>query len=118
MDIDDRTIFVEQTWNGWRIAEIPVRNLHEVHWRQPAGAPRALLHGYISCGDIAADVFAHDCDRGSAPHRLLVCVLKKHCAPSTYASVAERAGASVKTVAPATTAIPVRRQPQGMAVDG
>lgn len=99
MDINEHRIFVEHTWDGWRIAEVRLADLHDVHWRQPSGAPRALVHGYISCASIVAGSLPHDCERSGGPHRLLVCVLKKHCAPSMYAFLAERADATAKAVA-------------------
>jgi len=99
VDFNNARIFVEQTWDGWRLAEVRLADLHDLHWRQPSGAPRALLHAYISCASIVAGSLPHDCDRTGGPHRLLVCVLKKHCAPSIYAFVAQRADACSRAVA-------------------
>jgi hypothetical protein len=99
VNIDTSRIFVEQSWDGWRIAEVRLADVHDVHWRQPNGAPRPLVHGYISCASILAGSLPHDCERTGGQHRLLVCVLKKHCAPSAYAVIAQRADASVKAVA-------------------
>jgi hypothetical protein len=99
VDIADTRIFVERAWDDWRVAEVLLADLHDLHWRQPSGAPRALIHGYISCSSIVAGSISHDCDHSTCPHRLLVCVLKKHCAPSVYAFIAQCADARARAVA-------------------
>jgi hypothetical protein len=88
---DDMLIRVQSDWNGWRSATLRLRDLEDVHWFQPARAPRALLHGYVSCVRLAADRSLHDCDRASAPHRLLVCVLKRPTMPAAYSVLTRRA---------------------------
>jgi hypothetical protein len=77
---DDRLIRVESEWNGWRNAEVRLGDLRDVHWFQPTRAPHALVHGYIFCRTSSPETF-HDCDRRSAPLRLLVCILKRHTIP-------------------------------------
>jgi hypothetical protein len=81
-------IFVQREWDGWRTAEVRVGDLQSIHWFQPSGAPRALVHGYISCASIVAGTIPHNCERSAGPHRLLVCVLKRHSPPSVYAEMA------------------------------
>lgn len=88
---DDMLIRVQSEWDGWRNAEVRFGDLRDVHWFQPPRAPHALVHGYISCSNIATGDIPHDCDRRSAPHRLLVCILKKHTIPPVYAELAQRA---------------------------
>ena len=88
---DDMLIRVQSEWDGWRNAEVRLGDLHDVHWFQPTRAPRALVHGYISCSSIATEDIPHDCDRRSAPHRLQVCILKSHTIPVVYAELARRA---------------------------
>jgi hypothetical protein len=88
---DDMLIHVQSDWNGWRNANVRLGDLREVHWLQPPGARQALLHGYISCSTIAAGDMPHDCDHTSAPHRLHVCILKRHTIPDVYAELARRA---------------------------
>jgi hypothetical protein len=88
---DHTVVFVQPEWNGWRTAEIRLGDLQDLHWWQPRGAPRALVHGYISCPGVTSGAIAHDCEGTAAPHRLLVCVLKKHNLPSIYADLARRA---------------------------
>lgn len=87
----DAVICVQGEWDGWKTAEVRLRDLQDVHWSQPSGAPRPLAHGYILCTDIIAGEVPHACGRGAPPHRLHVCVLKRHSAPSVYAEIARRA---------------------------
>jgi hypothetical protein len=89
--LDHVLIRVHDQWDGWHNAEIPLSDLQNVHWLQPARAPRPLLHGYVSCASIAAGEIPHNCGRSDGPHTLLVCVLKKHSTPSLYAEIARRA---------------------------
>jgi hypothetical protein len=88
---DDKLIRVQSEWDGWRNAEVRFGDLRSVHWLQPTRAPHALVHGYISCSNIVTGDIPHDCDRMSAPHRLLVCILKRHTIPVVYAELARRA---------------------------
>lgn len=84
-------MFVRGEWNGWRTAEVRMRDLEDLHWAQPSGAPRPLLHGYISCARITAGDIPHQCERTAGPHRLLVCVVKRDSPPSVYGEMARRA---------------------------
>jgi len=88
---DEMLIRVHSAWDGWRNAEVRLGDLRDVHWFQPPRAPHALVHGSISCSSITTGDIPHDCDRRSAPHRLLVCILKKHTIPTVYAELARRA---------------------------
>ncbi len=88
---DDQLIRVQSEWNGWRNAEVRLGDLCDLHWLRPPRAPRPLVHGYMCCSNIITGDVPHDCDRTSAPHRLLVCILKSHTIPSVYAALARRA---------------------------
>jgi hypothetical protein len=88
---DGMVIRVQSAWNGWRNAEVRLGDLRDVHWFQPTRAPRALVHGYIVCSNIMLGDIPHDCDRRSAPHRLLVCILKSHTIATVYAELVRRA---------------------------
>jgi hypothetical protein len=88
---DDMLIRVHSEWNGWRNAEVRLGDLGEVYWIRPNRAPQAIVHGYISCSNIVTGDIPHDCDRRSASHRLLVCILKRHAIPAVYAELARRA---------------------------
>jgi len=83
-------ISIQREWNGWRTAQVRASALQSVHWHQPSGAPKPLLHGYISCEEILAGNISHEC-AGTPGHRLLVCVLKCHTADAIYAALAHRA---------------------------
>ena len=86
MDVnDDLLIRVYDSWNGWQNAEVPLGSIRGIHWRQPDHAPHELLYGIVSCCDIVSGRIPHDCSSGSAPHDLLVCVLKRHVIASAYA---------------------------------
>jgi hypothetical protein len=75
-----------------------------------------MLHGYVSCANIAAGQLPHDCD-GSAPHRLLVCVIKSHTCAAVYEEL-ER-GANARQPAPTGFAyVAVERGPHPSTVLG
>src|SRR5262249_52782636 len=40
---------VRCAWNAWRTAEVRLTDLHDIHWFQPPGAPRPLVHAYVDC---------------------------------------------------------------------
>jgi hypothetical protein len=88
---ENTLIFVQREWDGWRTAEVRLGDLEHIHWFQPSEAPCALVHGYIWCASITAGNIPHICEPSAGPHRLLVCVLKRHSLPSVYAELARRA---------------------------
>ena len=92
---DDQLIRVHAEWNGWRNAEVRLRDLEHIHWSQPGPAPHPIVHGYVSCTKVVGGGIPHDCDQTAGPHRLLVCVLKKHALPTTFAELARRADLAV-----------------------
>ncbi len=92
-------IHVRDGWNGWRGAEVCIDDLTGVHWSQPDGAPRGLVHAYVLCTRIRG-YMPHDCDAHTGPHRLLVCVLRRWVAPSVYTELARRADALAEPAAP------------------
>jgi hypothetical protein len=87
---DDMLIRVHGEWKGWRTAEVRFDDLIDVHWFQPNQAPHPLVHGYIFCTQIVTGEIPHACGR-TAPHRLLVCVLRSHTLPTAFAELARRA---------------------------
>jgi hypothetical protein len=92
MQADDGTLIrVQDGWDGWQTAEVQLGDLCDVHWLHPDRAPHPLVHAYISCTNVVTGGIRHECDPESAPHRLLVCILKKHALPSVYAEMARRA---------------------------
>jgi hypothetical protein len=54
-----------------------------------------MVHGYVACADIVTGQIPHDCDPTTAPHRLNVCVLKKHTIPIIYAELVRLADQAV-----------------------
>ena len=90
--IDNTThVSVQLEWNGWQSADVRVDDLENVHWWQPPGAPRALLHAYVmsaklNAGECVGSTNAND----SLQQRLLVCVLKSHTPPATYSALVSR----------------------------
>ena len=89
----DTLIQVHDEWKGWRTAEVRVDDLESVHWFQPGEAPHPLVHGYILCTRIVTGAIPHRCEGQGSPHRLLVCVLKRHTLPTVFEELARRADA-------------------------
>ena len=94
---DETLIRVQREWNGWQTADVRLCDLQDVHWFQPSGAPRQIVHGYVSCDKIVAGHLPHDCERTRRPDPLLVCVLKSHTSAGAYAELARRANERQRT---------------------
>jgi hypothetical protein len=88
---EDVLIRVHAEWNGWLNAEVRMGDLRDVHWLQSDHAPHAIAHAYLACSSLVTGRLGHCCEPDSAPHRLLVCILKKHVVPAVYAELARRA---------------------------
>jgi hypothetical protein len=93
MQVDDMLIPVQREWKAWRTAEVRLRDLEHLHWLQPNGAPVPLVHGYVCCTSFVSRDIPHNCGGEGLPHRLLVCVLKRHIPPFAHAELARRAAA-------------------------
>jgi hypothetical protein len=89
--LEDLSVTVVAQWNGWHTAQVRLADVQEVHWFRPAGAPRSLLHAYVRCTDITDGGIPHNCAQTRGPHRLLVCILKRHTLPTVYIDLAARA---------------------------
>jgi hypothetical protein len=50
-----------------------------------------MVHGYVACADIVTGDIPHECHLMTTPHRLHVCVLKRHTLPRVYAELARLA---------------------------
>jgi hypothetical protein len=87
----DVEVVVQTAWNGWRTAMVRLAALENIHWRQPAGACRPLVHALVQCTEIVSGHLEHICDSTTRPHPLLVCVLKSHTLPSIFALLARAA---------------------------
>jgi len=80
---------VQREWHGWQTTEVPLGDLHDIHWLRPSGAPRALVHAYVPASKLApatADTVGR-----TIGDRLLVCVLKSQTTATVYAHLASRA---------------------------
>ena len=102
MASSDARIRVHANWRDWRTAEIRLADLHEVQWLHTAGAPHPLLHGYVDCSDIRSGQIPHVCDSSSAPHRLLVCVIRRNVLAAHYEELVHRADARRQSTRPAS----------------
>ena len=90
MQVDPQTLVpVQLEWDAWRLTEVPFRDLHDVHWFQPPGAPRALLHAFVSPARLLGTTLYSSAAEMS--QRILVCILKSHTASATYAALVQRA---------------------------
>ncbi len=89
----DALVVVQRDWNGWRTATARVSDLEDIHWSQPSGAPRPLLHAHIRCTEVISGAIPHECHPMSPPHHLLVCLLKSHTSPSVFEELSKRADA-------------------------
>ena len=87
----DALVVVQREWNGWRTAMTRVSDLEHVHWAQPSGAPRPLLHAHVRCTDVVSGAIPHECHQTSPPHYLLVCLLKCHTSAGVYDDLVRRA---------------------------
>jgi hypothetical protein len=81
---------VQREWHGWRTTEVPLGNLHDIHWHRPSGAPRALVHAYVPAESLPPGA-THAAGPPDLQGRLLVCVLKSQATPTIYAHLAQRA---------------------------
>jgi hypothetical protein len=84
-------VVVQREWNGWRTATVLLTDLEDIQWLQPNGAPRPLIHAHVSCTKLQSGELQHDCDVMTAPHYLMVCVLKSHTAPRVFEELARHA---------------------------
>jgi hypothetical protein len=89
----DILVVVQREWNGWKKAMAPLAALESVHWHRPQGAPRPMIHAYVNCDAIVSGDVPHECVERTS-HRLLVCVIKCHTAPSVFDQLVARANAA------------------------
>ena len=91
-------VVVQDAWNGWRTAMVMLDDLEDVHWFQPNGAPRPLIHAYVRCTKVQSGNLRHVCEGSAGPHLLLVCVLRSHSAQQVFDELARRASTSEGSV--------------------
>lgn len=94
MEALETVVRVRSGWDSWQAADIGIDSLRGVHWRQPLGAPRPIIHASVDCTDTLARALPHDCSRADGAHRVLVCVLKHDCIGPVYRELAAMADAA------------------------
>jgi len=92
---ESRTVKVRRQWNDWRIGEVKISGITDLHWDDISGgvwvkAPRPFLHGYVWCDEIVGEI-AHSCMHGEGPHRIKVCIVKKDNDASTFKQLSNSA---------------------------
>ena len=87
---NDQFVVIRAEWNGWRTAHVRVVDLEDIHWWRPVGAPRPLIHAFVSCRAAVAAGLSHCCD-AKAAHRVQICILKCHVVPCMFQELAARA---------------------------
>ena len=108
--LDDAMVAVQSDWNGWRTAMVRFGDLQNVHWRQPPGAPRPLIHAIVSCDRFQPGELDHQCGLTGPPHRLLVCILKSHTALPIFEQLSARADSADTASLGRTPRAPLRRR--------
>jgi hypothetical protein len=104
---DDRTLVVVQPeWNGWRTAVARMIDLEDIHWFQPKGALCPLIHAYVRCTTLLSGEIPHDCPSTASPHRLHVCILKRHTAESVFELLSRLASESTRRMVPSLSRRP------------
>lgn len=87
---DDQLVVVRAEWNGWRSAHVRVADLEDIHWWRPVGAPRPLIHAFLSCRSVVTGDLSHSCD-AKTTHRLQICILKCQVAACVFQELVARA---------------------------
>lgn len=99
---------VRDAWNGWRSAEVPLRQLRGVSWLRAGGAPHPMLHATVACNDIVTGTLPHPCESGNAPHQIQVCVVKSDVPASVYRRLCEQATGAMDFVQALSVSAPLR----------
>ena len=87
---DHGMVVVQREWNGWRTAIVHLSDLEDVHWAQPHGAPRPLIHARVRDDKIVEG----DSARDPSTTRVVICVLKRHTTPGVFLELTRRADAT------------------------
>jgi hypothetical protein len=61
-------VVVQRYWSDWRTAMVRLADLENIHWSQPSGAPRPLIHASVCCDKIVSGEIAHECHLMPCPH--------------------------------------------------
>jgi hypothetical protein len=103
-------VVVQPEWNGWRTAVARMIDLEEVHWFQPKGALCPLIHAYVSCTTLLSGGIPHECPSTASPHRLHVCILKRHTSACVFELLSRLASESARHIVPPASLRPVTGQ--------
>jgi hypothetical protein len=95
----DALVVVQRDWMDWRTAMVRLTDLEDIHWSQPSGAPRPLVHASVCCDKVISGEIPHECHLTPRPHSLVICVLKSHTSRCIFEELARRAD-EVDSVAP------------------
>jgi hypothetical protein len=87
----EKLVVVQREWDGWHTSLVRLSDLENVHWFQPNHAPRPLIHAEVACTNLREGDIPHNCELTPPPHRLTVCVLKRHTSEAIYAHLAAKA---------------------------
>jgi hypothetical protein len=82
-------VTVRPEWNAWRTAMVRWTDLEGVHWSQPIGAPRQLLHAYVSPKKLLSGNILDQAQAASP--RIKVCLLRCDTLPSVFQALSQRA---------------------------
>src|SRR3954468_10602170 len=97
MSSEDAIVAVQTEWNGWRTAMVHVSDLQDIHWAQPPGAPRPLLHATESCDRVASGEILRLCKQMPLSRLLRVCLLRCHLPTSVFERLAALVDAATRT---------------------
>jgi len=71
-----------------RLGFVHIDNIHNLRWDDTAtgvvNRTPIFPYGFVSCDDIVDGEVGHSCRRGSGPHSIKVCVIKKYTHISVY----------------------------------
>ncbi len=87
---DTSLVPVQREWHGWQTTEVPLGDLHEIHWLRPSGAPRAIVHAYVPVNKLGSAT-QDQTSQHVLGERQLVCILKSQAPATVYAHLASRA---------------------------
>ena len=68
---------------------ISIDDLEDVHWYQPQGAPRPIMHAYVRATRVPRQLL-QDSGLASSPERIRVCILKCHTMAKAYDALLTR----------------------------
>ena len=82
---------IRRQWNDYRIAEVDISDLSNLHWDDISGGvrartPRPFIHGYMPCDSYNGDL-ADWCAHGRGPHSIKVCVIEKDNCKEVFVAV-------------------------------